>query len=80
MDGYYHDMDSLFAHKDGDRGFWNAQYDSVLNLYSKGMHADAGHRLYDGQHLKSDFLIASSIVHLTCGGVTGTNNTTSTCS
>lgn len=59
VDGYYHDMDSLFAHKDGDRGFWNAQYDSVLNLYSKGMHADAGHRLYDVAHLKSDFLIAS---------------------
>ena len=59
VDGYYHDMDSLFTHKEGDRGFWNTQYDSILNLYGNGMNADVKHRLYDVAHLKSDFLIAS---------------------
>lgn len=59
VDGYYHDMDSLFTHKEGDRGFWNTQYDSILNLYRNGMNVDVKHRLYDVAHLKSDFLIAS---------------------
>lgn len=59
VEAYYRDMDSLFLHKDGDRGFWNMQYDSILHLYGKGMTADVTRRLYDSQHLKSEFLIAS---------------------
>lgn len=59
VDSYYRDMDSLFAHNDGERAFWNAQYDSIINLYNQGLDNDMKVKMYDIEHLKAEFLIAS---------------------
>ena len=59
VDAYYRSMDSLFRHRDGDRGFWNLQYDSIIRLYGAGLDADMARRKCDAEHLKAGFLIAA---------------------
>lgn len=59
VDAYYRSMDSLFRHRDGDRGFWNLQYDSIIRLYGAGLDADMARRRCDAEHLKAGFLIAA---------------------
>ncbi len=58
VEKYYHAMDSVFRHGEGDRTYWNRQYDSILEQLGPGLDSCMSVPLFDIEHVKADFLIA----------------------
>lgn len=57
VEAYGRSMDSLFRHGQGDRGYWNMQYDSLLQHIGVELELCQNNRLHDTETLTADFLI-----------------------
>ncbi len=57
VEAYGRSMDSLFRHGQGDRGYWNMQYDSLLQHIGMELELCQNNRLHDTETLTADFLI-----------------------
>ena len=56
---YYRYMDSVFRNCEGDRPYWNRQYDTILQRVGKDLETCMAEPRFDIEEIKAEYLIAN---------------------